>query len=121
MREKRQGRGVDNVNGMPNLSKRKPWGFCLLLLAQATSSLAADWAHLGFFYDDFDLTLANGHRTEALGPLFYFDERETQTTWAVPPLFARTRDPETESEEIDVLYPLISYDRYGGQYRWHIG
>ena len=36
----------------------------------------------------------------------------------MPPLLSYTRDPATESEEFDFLYPVMTYDRYGDQYRW---
>jgi hypothetical protein len=87
------------------------------LLFQA---VAADLASAGPLFDKFDLTLALGHRTEAAGPFFYSELQETQHTWAFPPFFAQVQDPATESEEIDVLYPLLSYDRFGDQYRWHV-
>jgi hypothetical protein len=67
----------------------------------------------------YDLTLTPGQRTEALGPLYYSQQAGPERTWAVPPLFAHTSDPELESEEFDFLYPLMSYDRFGDQYRWH--
>ena len=91
---------------------------CWGLAAEALSEGSDLW-NAGPLYDRFDLTLAPGHRTEALGPLFYSEEKETQWTWATPPLFSYTQDPGTESKEYDVLYPLLSYDRYGEQYRWH--
>jgi len=71
-------------------------------------------------FDEFDLTLDSGHRTEALGPLFYSEEKETQRIWAAPPLLSYTRDPGTESTEFDFLYPLLTYDRYGDQFRWQL-
>ncbi len=86
-----------------------------LLQAAETDSVSA-----GPFYDEFPLTLATGHRTEILGPLFYSEEKETRHTWAFPPLFSHTEDPETESEEYDFLYPVITFDRFGQQYRWQL-
>ena len=91
---------------------------CLLGLTAGASG--ADGPHVGFLFDEFNLTLDSGHRTEAVGPFFYSEERDTQRTWAVPPLFSRTEDPATDSEEIDVVYPVITYDRFGDHYRWHI-
>lgn len=76
--------------------------------------------HAGPLFDQFDLTLVPGHRTEAAGPFFYSEEKETQRTWAVPPFLAHVQDPATDSEEFDVVYPLITYDRFGDQYRFHI-
>src|SRR5689334_1966935 len=46
--------------------------------------------------------------------------KETRRTWAIPPFFSHSADPGTESEEYDILYPLLSYDRFGEQYRWHL-
>jgi hypothetical protein len=76
--------------------------------------------HAGPLFDEFDLTLGPGHRTEAAGPFFYSEEKETQRTWAVPPLLSHTQDPATESEEVDFAYPVITYDRFGAQYRFQI-
>jgi hypothetical protein len=78
----------------------------------------AEPLHAGPLFDEFDLTLVPGHRKEAVGPFFYSEQKETQRTWAVPPLFSYTQDPETESKEFDFLYPVMTYDRYGEQYRW---
>ena len=39
-------------------------------------------------------------------------------TWAVPPLFSHDTDPAVESREDDVLYPILTYERYGKEYRW---
>src|SRR6185369_2765073 len=79
---------------------------------------ASDWANAGFIYDDFQLTLAPGHRTEVLGPLFYSEEKETQKTWALPPFFSDVKDPGVDSEEYDFVYPVLTYDRYGSEHRW---
>ena len=80
---------------------------------------AADLS-IGPLYDEFPLTLATGHRREAVGPLFYSEQKESQHTWGIPPLFVHVEDPDVEAEEFDVVYPFISYDRYGGEYRFHI-
>src|ERR1019366_641906 len=95
--------------------------FCVgLVVGEAPTAATAGSPGAGPLFDEFDLTLASGHRTEAAGPFFYSEERETQRTWAVPPLFSSTRDPAMESREIDFLYPLMTYDRYGDQYRWQL-
>jgi hypothetical protein len=91
----------------------------LIFFAVSFVAARADFS-MGLLYDDFPLTLASGHRTEILGPLFYFEQKETQNTFALPPLFSCTRDPDLESEEIDFLYPVLTYDRYGAEYRFQI-
>ncbi len=88
-------------------------GFCCLMTAKA------DWS-MGPLYDEFPLTLAPGRRTEAVGPLFFSEQKESQKQFALPPLFSRTVDPDLESEEMDFLYPLVTYDRYGAEYRFQI-
>jgi hypothetical protein len=82
-------------------------------------AFSADSVGAGLLYDEHPLTLAPGHRTEILGPLFYSEQQESQHQWAVPPLgLSRTVDPDTESEEYDFAYPVLTYDRYGREYRW---
>ena len=80
-------------------------GVCLFAQVVGADSLDA-----GLLYDDFNLTLAPGHRTEIAGPAFYFEEKETQKQWALPPLWSDTRDSATDSEEMDFLYPLLTWD-----------
>ena len=81
--------------------------------------LRADGFRAGPIYDDFKLTLAPGHRKEILGPFYYSEQKETQHTWAFPLLtLAQTEDPTVEYKEFDFAYPVLTYDRYGGEYRW---
>jgi hypothetical protein len=50
--------------------------------------------------------------------LFYDDQQEEQRTWAFPPLLSYTVAPGLALKEFDFLYPIMTYDRYGDQYRW---
>ena len=93
--------------------------FVCILCFSFTLGSRADGS-IGPIYDEFSLTLATGKRTEAAGPFFYSEQKESQRQIAVPPLFSRTLDPDVESEEIDILYPLLTYDRFGGEYRFQI-
>ena len=95
-------------------------GALTLATSVPLNAVDTDVLHAGFLFDEFNLTLAPGHRTEALGPFFYDQEKETQRVWAVPPLLSYARDPGTESKEFDFLYPVLTYDRYGDQYRWQL-
>src|SRR5262249_44797645 len=65
-------------------------------------------AAFGPLYHEFHLTLAPGERTEALGPLFYRERKESVRVWAVPPLFSRTFDPELDFAEVDFVYPILT-------------
>jgi hypothetical protein len=97
------------------------WCASLILAASSTAgSLRAETLSAGPLFDEFKLTLAPGHRTEAAGPFYYRQEKESQLTFAVPPLFSQTRDPDVEAEEFDFVYPLLTYERYGEQYRWQL-
>src|SRR2546422_4991362 len=84
----------------------------------ASQAGAAEDKHFGPLFDEFDLTLTAGHRTEAVGPFFYSEQKDTQKLWAVPPLFSYANDPGTESKELDFVFPLLTYIRFGQQYRW---
>ena len=72
----------------------------------------------GPLFDQFPLTLDSGQRTEAVGPFFYDQQKDSEKTWAVPPLFSHDTDPAVESREDDFLYPLLTYEVYGTEYRW---
>src|SRR5471030_2125226 len=74
----------------------------------------------GPFYDQFPLTLDSGRRTEAAGPFFYKQEKDSEKTWAIPPLFSHERDPSIEQSEDDFLYPLLTCEHYGREYRWQL-
>ena len=93
----------------------------LLLISTCFSRMATgEPFHGGFLFDRFSLTLEAGRRTEAIGPLYYDDERESERTIAVPPLFSHWQDDATDSEEFDMAYPLLTLDRFGCEYRWQI-
>ena len=96
---------------------RRSWLLALISLAAMRGSSAGD-VTLGPLYQEFHLTLAPGHRQEALGPLYYDEQREEVRTFAVPPLFSWTEDTGTDSSEFDFLYPILTYDRFGQEKRW---
>lgn len=91
---------------------------CLLICGFSITSFAQDGFHAGLLYDQFPLTLDSGRRTEAVGPLFYDEEKGSEKTWALPPFFSRYTDPEIETREDDFLYPVLTYEYYGQEYRW---
>ncbi len=79
---------------------------------------AEDEFHTGLLYDQFPLTLDSGQRTEALGPLFYDQQKDSEKIWAFPPFFSHVTDPDVEYREDEFLYPLLGYESYGQEYRW---
>jgi hypothetical protein len=74
----------------------------------------------GPVFSEFGLTLESGRRTEVFGPIFYFDEREETSQWAFPPLMSYTHDRGVDGTEFDILYPILTYDRSGAEYRFQI-
>jgi hypothetical protein len=91
----------------------------LLIVLCGFKSAAADFLSAGPLYHEFYLTLIpGGQRTEAVSPFFYKEQHDTISTWAVPPLVSYTTDAAVGLKEFDILYPVLTYDRYGTQYRW---
>ena len=104
---------------------------CLLLLvclcfagagraADVSGPAANASVNYGPLLSRFPLTLDAGERMEVLGPLFYREQREADSTVALPPFFSHTANPEADSEERDFLYPVLTYDRFGGESRWQL-
>src|SRR6516225_805093 len=120
--------GASSARGMNasitlTLSRISFAALVIVWLAFATVGLAepveeGEPFHAGPLFDSFELTLSPGQRTEIAGPLFYQEHREAVDTWAIPPLFSHAKDSATDSEEFDFLYPVLTYDRYGAQYRF---
>lgn len=71
-------------------------------------------------FGEFRLTLDQGTRTEIAGPAFYREQRGEISQWAFPPFMSRTHDAGVDSTEFDILYPLLTYDRFGAEYRFQI-
>ena len=74
----------------------------------------------GPLFHTFGLTLDSGHRSEALGPLLAYEERDTTRTWGLRPALCYVLDEQTDFAEFDFLYPLLTYDRFGEEYRFQI-
>ena len=87
------------------------------VIIRANSALA-EGASAGFFFDQFNLTLEDGLRTEAAGPFYYTQTNSTGTLLAYPPFFSREVSPATEFQEDDYLYPIFTRLHYGAETRW---
>jgi hypothetical protein len=90
----------------------------ILVLNSLSVVFAENNFHAGPLFDQFPLTLDSGQRTEAVGPLFYNQQLDSEKTWALPPFFSHDTDPAVESREDDFLYPLLTYEYFGKEYRW---
>lgn len=93
-----------------------------MLAARGVPAFAGEnEVHAGFIFDRHELTLRSGEETQAAGPFFYETETEFDNIFAFPPFYSHTTMPDLDSEEYDFLYPLLTYDRFGTEYRWQIG
>jgi hypothetical protein len=90
--------------------------FCCALALPAFAQ-ADDDVETGPLFSQFPLTLSTGFRREAAGPLFYSQQSESQQQWALPPFFCSTRTPDVDWTESEFLYPILTYRRFGGEYR----
>ena len=96
-----------------------PWLAVGLMGLLTSSAEGADGWSLGPLLSRFPLTLDEGERTEALGPLFYEQQTESQHTFAFPPFYSHYQDSGTDSEEYDFAYPVMTRDRFEHEFRWH--
>jgi len=98
---------------------------------------AAEPAAAGPLRAEFALTLEPGERTELLGP-FWATERRWPTDWeptpeepeppvsriartfTLAPLFNWNTEPVVDNVSWDFLYPVMTYDRYGAEYRLQV-
>jgi hypothetical protein len=101
-----------------------------------------DWIVDGPAFSRFALTLEPGVRCEAAGPFYSHQTawptppswsgalpdpddpatvQSAVTTLALAPIFSAIERPGIPALSWDLLYPLITYDRYGKEYRFQIG
>jgi len=105
---------------------RPTWFFSCLAVAAVSllfpvTAAGVEDVHAGFAFDRHELVLEPGERTEAVGPFFYETKTEFENIFALPPVFSHSTIPATDSEEYDFVYPLLTYDRFGQEYRWQLG
>lgn len=72
---------------------------------------------LGPLFARFPITSTQGARIEALGPFIWAESSDTERSWGISPFVTHRTDPVTDFSETEVLYPLLSYDRFGPTYR----
>jgi hypothetical protein len=86
----------------------------------AAEGLPDDPFNSGPIYDRFRLTLEPGTRSEWAGPLYFRQEAGDRSGWGIPPLVTWEANSGTDSAELDILYPLLTYDRFGSESRWQL-
>jgi hypothetical protein len=88
--------------------------FCLAAV------LTISGVDLGPIYDRFPLTLDIGKRSEWLGPLVNVEHTTNDWGWTFSPLMSYRKNPGVDNTSFDLLYPILTHDRYGTEYRFQI-
>ena len=101
------------------------WPNYILVLLLALCAAGRTLAQLeplsgGPLAHQFPLTLSAGNREEDAGPFFYLETTPDQDITAVPPFWSCTQYKGIDAKEVDVLYPIITYDRFGEEYRFQV-
>ena len=91
-------------------------GFCRSLGA-ADGGFGSQTISAGPWAQEYSLTLAPGWRSEGWGPLLNYEAQASQVQWGLAPLLSVTYDQAVDWEEVDFLYPLLTVDRFGKEYR----
>ena len=91
----------------------------LMVSACKTAETGQEGRSFGPLYSEHSLTLEPGRKQAALGPLFSQQNGAGYMSWSLAPLMSWWESPEKDSAEFDFLYPLITYNRTGQEYRWH--
>jgi hypothetical protein len=86
----------------------------------ATNSTPASSLNLGLLYDKVPTTFHDGERTEILGPLFSLEHSGTSSLFTFSPLFSLYRDSSIPQTEAELGYPILSFDKFGKEYRFQI-
>jgi hypothetical protein len=110
--------------------------FLLVIAASALRpTVGAEPASAGPLRQEFPLTFETGERTEAIGPFWATERRwpedwesseaeptpavtEIARTFTLAPLFNWNAEPTVDNVSWDFVYPVVTYDRYGGEYRF---
>ncbi len=66
------------------------------------------------------LALSSESEPEPGLPSISYEQPKPPRTMTLPPLFYYHHDPDTDSSEFDLLYPVFTYDRFGSEYRWQL-
>ena len=74
---------------------------------------------LGFgpIFDRFPLTFSDGYRSEALGPVFGWQKSGNATLFNFSPVLSFYKDPTIPQTEFEIAYPIITFDKFGEEYR----
>ena len=95
-----------------------------LLCGGAQLLRATEDPEFGPFYHRFKLTLEPGHREEAAGPFWYYQESgppgDRLRLWAVPPLFSYARNDDLDYKQFAFLWKIATWNRYETESRFQL-
>jgi hypothetical protein len=99
-----------------------PWAAAATLKSASAEDPAegGGWRHFGPFYDKYPTTFGEGARAELLGPLFGWEMSEKATLFRFSPVFSLYKDSTIPQTEFELAYPLLSFDKFGKEYRFQI-
>ncbi|HEX7858851.1 MAG TPA: hypothetical protein VF773_00850 [Verrucomicrobiae bacterium] len=80
----------------------------------------ASWANVGPIYDQVPTVFREGERTEILGPIFSLEKSGSASLFTISPLFSLYRDSTIPQTETELGYPILSFDKFGKEYRFQI-
>ena len=72
---------------------------------------------IGPIYHDVRMALSGGVGNEAAGPFWASETVDQHRVFGVRPFYVREEDPSLETVSWDSLYPFLTYDRFGAEYR----
>jgi hypothetical protein len=94
--------------------------FAQISISAQDNSTTPEALHFGPIYDRFPLALREGDRWEAVGPLFAGERSGTGTLFSFSPLFSLYWDSAIPQTEAELGYPILSFDKFGAEYRFQI-
>jgi hypothetical protein len=92
----------------------------LVVFPKGMPASAAGAVNIGPLWHDAETVWLPGVRSRGLGPLWSHESSSEGAWWAFSPLIVDSRDPSLERRHVDILYPLMTYDRFGSEYRWQL-
>lgn len=101
-------------------AKKRFYRWANAALVLLCGSLNIRGGDLGPVYDRFPLTREPGERTEILGPFFSSETTDTERGWTFSPIVNFRKNPGVEGMFVDFVYPIVTHDQYGEEYRFQI-
>ena len=102
---------------------RRLIGIVLLLLgagAQAFGRSPQEGLEAGPAWAEFQTVWETGTRTETLGTFLSWEQTAETRRWTLAPLMSYEATPILEREQVDLLYPILTWRKSATEYRWQL-